>query len=163
MQNKILVTGGSGFIGSNFILRWLAQESAAVVNFDRLTYDGNPENLDSASDDSRYHFVLGDICDREIMQRIFAEHEPRAVVHFAAESHVDRSIQGPDEFIRTNVTGTFTLLEVARTYWSALTGAARHEFRFLHVSTDEVYGSLGPQDAAFSEITAYAPNSPSVS
>jgi len=160
VQNKILVTGGSGFIGSNFILQWLAQESAEVVNFDRLTYAGNPENLDSASDDSRYHFALGDICDREAMHRIFAEHEPRAVVHFAAESHVDRSIHGPEEFIRTNVTGTFTLLEAARAYWSALTGAARHEFRFLQVSTDEVYGSLGPQDAAFSETTAYAPNSP---
>ena len=160
MQNKILVTGGAGFIGSNFILQWLAQESAAVVNFDRLTYAGNPENLESAAGSPKYHFVLGDICEREAMQRLFAKHEPRAVVHFAAESHVDRSIHGPDEFIRTNVTGTFTLLEVARAYWSGLSGPPREDFRFLQVSTDEVYGSLGPQDPAFSETTAYAPNSP---
>ena len=160
MRNKILVTGGSGFIGSNFILQWLAQESAAVVNLDRLTYAGNPENLESAADNSRYHFVVGDICEREATQRLITEQKPHAIVHFAAESHVDRSIHGPDEFIRTNVNGTFTLLEVARAYWSTLQGSAREEFRFLQVSTDEVYGSLGPQDPAFSESTAYAPNSP---
>ena len=160
MQNNILVTGGAGFIGSNFILQWLASEPDAITNLDRLTYAGNPENLETVSDNPRYHFALADICDREAVRRLLAEREPRAIVHFAAESHVDRSILGPDEFIRTNVTGTFILLEVARAYWSGLTGSAREDFRFLHVSTDEVYGSLGPQDAAFSETTAYAPNSP---
>jgi dTDP-glucose 4,6-dehydratase len=160
MQNKIIVTGGAGFIGSNFILQWLAQEGAAVVNLDRLTYAGNPENLDSAAENPAYQFVLGDICDRELVQRLLVEHEPRALVHFAAETHVDRSIRGPDEFIRTNVTGTLILLEAARAYWSVRAESARAEFRFLHVSTDEVYGSLGPQDTGFSETTAYAPNSP---
>src|SRR5882762_10688800 len=160
MQNSILVTGGAGFIGSNFILQWLASEPEAITNLDRLTYAGNPENLETVSDNPRYHFALADICDREAVRRLLAEREPRAIVHFAAESHVDRSILGPDEFIRTNVTGTFILLEVARAYWSGLTGSAREDFRFLHVSTDEVYGSLGPNDAAFSETTAYAPNSP---
>jgi dTDP-glucose 4,6-dehydratase len=160
MKNEILVTGGAGFIGSNFVRQWLAQESAAVTNLDRLTYAGNPENLESVAHIPRYHFILGDICDRDAVQRLFGEREPRAVVHFAAESHVDRSIHGPDEFIRTNVTGTFTLLEVARAYWSRLSGSDREDFRFLEVSTDEVYGSLGTHDAAFSETTAYAPNSP---
>jgi dTDP-glucose 4,6-dehydratase len=159
MQNKILVTGGAGFIGSNFILQWLAQESATVVNLDRLTYAGNPENLASATGSARHHLVVGDICDHAAVARLFVEHEPRALIHFAAESHVDRSIQDPEEFIRTNVNGTFTLLEAARAYCSRL-GSARDNFRFLHVSTDEVYGSLGPQEDAFSETTRYAPNSP---
>ena len=160
MQNKIIVTGGAGFIGSNFILQWLDHEPAAVVNYDRLTYAGNPENLEPASGNPNYHFVLGDICDRDAVTRLFAEHAPRAVVHFAAESHVDRSIHGPEEFVRTNVMGTFSLLEAAREYWSGLPNADRERFRFVHVSTDEVYGSLGPQDPAFNETTAYAPNSP---
>jgi dTDP-glucose 4,6-dehydratase len=160
MQNKIIVTGGAGFIGSNFILQWLEREAAVVINLDRLTYAGNPENLASVADSPKYQFVHGDICDRDLVQRLFTEHEPRALVHFAAESHVDRSIHGPDEFIHTNITGTFTLLEIARTYWAAWAASDRERFRFLHVSTDEVYGSLGPQDPAFSETTAYAPNSP---
>jgi dTDP-glucose 4,6-dehydratase len=160
MQNKIIVTGGAGFIGSNFVLQWLERETAAVVNLDRLTYAGNLENLASVAENSKYHFAHGDICDRKAMQRLFAEHEPQAIVHFAAESHVDRSIHGPDEFIHANVMGTFTLLETARAYSSALTGSDRESFRFLHVSTDEVYGSLGLQDPAFNETTAYAPNSP---
>ena len=160
MQNKILVTGGAGFIGSNFILQWLAHESPSVVNLDRLTYAGNPANLESVAENPKYHFELADVCDRAVVGRVLAHHEPHAVVHFAAESHVDRSIHGPDEFIRTNVTGTFSLLEAARGYWSGLGDADRHDFRFLQVSTDEVYGSLGPQDAAFSETTPYAPNSP---
>ena len=160
MQNKILVTGGAGFIGSSFILQWLGQESVAVVNLDRLTYAGNPENLESVAEHPNYRFVLGDICERDTLRLLLAEHEPRAVIHFAAESHVDRSIHGPDEFIRTNVTGTFSLLEGARAYWSGLTGSARESFRFVQVSTDEVYGSLGPEEPAFSETTPYAPNSP---
>jgi len=160
MQNKIIVTGGAGFIGSNFILQWLAHDAGAVVNFDRLTYAGNLENLEPASGNSKYQFQLGDVCDREAVDRLFAEHEPRSVVHFAAESHVDRSIHGPEEFVRTNVMGTFTLLEATRAYWSGIAESGRKNFRFVHVSTDEVYGSLAPDDAAFSETTAYAPNSP---
>ena len=160
MQNKIIVTGGAGFIGSNFVLQWLAQEADAVVNLDRLTYAGNAENLASAAGNPKYHFVLGDICDRELLQRILLDHEPRAIVHFAAESHVDRSIHGPEEFVRTNVNGTFSLLAAARSYWRELSESERSNFRFLQVSTDEVYGSLGPQDSAFSETTPYAPNSP---
>ena len=160
MQKKILVTGGAGFIGSNFILQWLAQEADAVVNLDRLTYAGNAENLESTAENSKYHFVLGDVCDRDILHRLFVEQQPRALVHFAAESHVDRSILGPEEFVRTNVHGTFALLETARSYWRELPESERSNFRFLQVSTDEVYGSLGPEDLAFSEITPYAPNSP---
>ena len=160
MQNKIIVTGGAGFIGSNFILQWLAQEPAAVVNLDLLTYAGNPENLVDVSDHQKYEFVHGDICSRQLVQRILDEHQPCAMVHFAAESHVDRSIHGPDDFVRTNVNGTLSLLEAVRAYWSALPASDRDTFRFLHVSTDEVYGSLSASDPAFSETTAYAPNSP---
>jgi len=160
MQNKILVTGGAGFIGSNFILQWLAGEPDSVVNLDLLTYAGNPENLAAVADDPKYDFVHGDIGDRELVHRLLAEHEPRAIIHLAAESHVDRSIHGPDDFVRTNVNGTLSLLEAARTYWSKLPASEQPNFRFLHVSTDEVYGSLGPDDPAFHEKTAYAPNSP---
>src|SRR5438067_5278093 len=140
--NPILVTGGAGFIGSNFVLQWLATEEPAVINLDRLTYAGNVSNLSSVASDRRYKFLQGDICDREMVAELLLTHRPRAIVHFAAESHVDRSIHGPDDFIRTNVNGTFSLLEESRAYWSGLGGAARDTFRFLHVSTDEVYGSL---------------------
>jgi dTDP-glucose 4,6-dehydratase len=160
MHNLIVVTGGAGFIGSNFILQRVRDESASMVNFDKLTYAGNPHNLESIADNPRYHFVQGDIVDRERVRKTLARHQPRAIVHFAAESHVDRSIRGPDDFIHTNVNGTFALLEEVRAYWSGLDEADRARFRFLHVSTDEVYGSLGPNDPAFCETTAYAPNSP---
>ena len=156
----ILVTGGAGFIGSNFILDWLAGSDEPVLNLDALTYAGNTENLASLADDRRYVFVRGDICDRALLDGLFATHAPRAVVHFAAESHVDRSIHGPAEFIRTNVQGTFTMLEAARGHWSTLADDARRSFRFLHVSTDEVYGSLGRDDAPFCESDTYEPNSP---
>ena len=157
----ILVTGGAGFIGSNFILDWLAQRAAEpVVNLDKLTYAGNLRNLAALDGDSRHLLVRGDICDRALVDRIFAEHRPRAVVHFAAESHVDRSIHAPADFIQTNVVGTFNLLEAARAHWLALDEGGKRTFRFLHVSTDEVYGSLGPGDPAFTETTPYAPNSP---
>lgn len=156
----ILVTGGAGFIGSNFILHWLANEDFSVINLDKLTYAGNPANLASLTNDSRYRLVQGDICDRELVSRLLSTHRPCAIVHFAAESHVDRSIHAPDDFIRTNVNGTFTLLEAARAYWTQLNPDDKNRFRFLHVSTDEVYGSLGPSDPAFSEATRYAPNSP---
>jgi dTDP-glucose 4,6-dehydratase len=159
-MHNLLVTGGSGFIGSNFILQWLDRHASAVVNLDRMTYAGNPENLQAAADNPSYQFVLGDINDRPLLQRIFAEYEPRAIVHFAAESHVDRSIAGPDEFVRTNVNGTFHLLEETRSYWMNLSTVGQAEFRFLQVSTDEVYGSLKSEDPAFTETTAYAPNSP---
>lgn len=160
MQNLIVVTGGAGFIGSNFILQRMRDESASIVNFDKLTYAGNPHNLESIADNPRYHFVQGDIIDRELVRKTLARHQPRAIVHFAAESHVDRSIRGPEDFIHTNVNGTFALLEEVRAYWSSLEEPDRARFRFLHVSTDEVYGSLGPNDPPFSETTAYAPNSP---
>jgi dTDP-glucose 4,6-dehydratase len=156
----ILVTGGAGFIGSNFVIDWLSAESEAVVNLDKLTYAGNPANLQSLKGDARHVFVKGDIADRELLDSLFAQHDPRAVVHFAAESHVDRSIHGPAEFVQTNVVGTFQLLEAARAHWQALGPARKEAFRFLHVSTDEVYGSLGENDPAFSEATPYAPNSP---
>lgn len=156
----IFVTGGAGFIGANFVLNWLAQSDETVLNFDKLTYAGNLNNLQSLQNDPRHLFVQGDICDTELVKRLFAEHKPRAIVHFAAESHVDRSIHGPAAFVTTNVNGTFSLLEAARGYWSALEGEAKAQFRFLHVSTDEVYGTLGPDDAPFSETTPYAPNSP---
>jgi len=158
--NTILVTGGAGFIGSNFILQWIEREDARVVNLDKLTYAGNPRNLEQISQNPRYLFVQGDIADRQLVAQCLRQQTPRAIVHFAAESHVDRSILGPDDFIRTNVNGTFSLLEEARAYCAELNGDDRHSFRFLHVSTDEVYGSLGPSDPAFSESTAYAPNSP---
>src|SRR2546430_16364333 len=131
--DTILVTGGAGFIGSNFILQWLGNERSSVINLDKLTYAGNPANLASVISDRRYKFVQGDICDRQLLGEILMTHRPRAIVHFAAESHVDRSIHGPDDFVRTNVNGTFSLLEEARAYWSGLGGAARDTFRFLHV------------------------------
>jgi dTDP-glucose 4,6-dehydratase len=156
----ILITGGAGFIGSNFVLDWLAGRDEKIVNLDLLTYAGNLSNLKTLRGDSRHIFVQGDICDRALLDKLLKEHAPRAILHFAAESHVDRSIQGPGSFIQTNVVGTYTLLEAARHYWSALEGTARSDFRFLHVSTDEVYGSLDPQDPAFVETRAYEPNSP---
>lgn len=156
----ILVTGGAGFIGSNFVLDWLAGSDEPVVNLDALTYAGNRANLASLDGDARHIFVHGDICDRELIDRLLAQHRPRAIVHFAAESHVDRSIHGPGEFMRTNVTGTFTLLEAARGYWGSLEGEDKAAFRFHHVSTDEVYGSLKPTDPPFAETNAYEPNSP---
>jgi dTDP-glucose 4,6-dehydratase len=156
----ILVTGGAGFIGSNFVLDWLEAVGEAVVNLDALTYAGNLHNLDAIKTDPRHTFVQGDIGDRALVERLLAEHRPRAVLHFAAESHVDRSIHGPGEFMRTNVMGTFTLLEAARSYRSGLAEAERLAFRFHHVSTDEVYGSLAPGAPAFTETHPYAPNSP---
>ena len=156
----ILVTGGAGFIGANFVLDWLQGSEEPVINLDALTYAGNRETLAPLEGDARHLFVHGDICDRALVERLFAEYKPRAVVHFAAESHVDRSIHGPGAFVRTNVDGTFTLLEAARAHWSALPAGEREAFRFLHVSTDEVYGSLGPNDPAFTETKAYEPNSP---
>ncbi|WP_421708494.1 dTDP-glucose 4,6-dehydratase [Algihabitans sp.] len=155
----ILVTGGAGFIGSNFVLDWLAQSEEAVINLDLLTYAGNLDNLTKLKNDPRHVFVQGDIGDKELVTRLFAEHRPRAVVNFAAESHVDRSIHGPEDFIRTNLLGTFTLLEAARGF-AATTASESSEFRFLHVSTDEVYGSLAPEAPAFSETNRYEPNSP---
>jgi len=160
MDNTILVTGGAGFIGSNFILHRMERDSVSIVNLDKLTYAGNLSNLQSVAEDSRYEFVHGDIADRPLVRSLLERRKPRAIVHFAAESHVDRSIHGPDAFVRTNVDGTFALLEEVRSYWGALPEAERSAFRFLHVSTDEVFGSLGSGDAAFSETTPYAPNSP---
>ena len=156
----ILVTGGAGFIGSNFVLEWLAHVGEPAVNLDRLTYAGNLENLAALERDARHVFVRGDIGDRELVRGLLAQHRPRAILNFAAESHVDRSIHGPDDFVRTNLLGTFNLLEESRAHWGALKGPDRERFRFLHVSTDEVYGSLGPQDPAFNEATPYSPNSP---
>lgn len=156
----IFLTGGAGFIGSNFVLEWLKEIGEPVINFDKLTYAGNLNNLASIKNDQRHLFVKGDICDTSHVSSLLAEHKPRAIVHFAAESHVDRSILGPGEFIRTNVNGTFSLLEAARAYFATLPDNERTAFRFLHVSTDEVYGTLGPHDPPFSETTAYAPNSP---
>ncbi|GMV48425.1 MAG: dTDP-glucose 4,6-dehydratase [Pseudomonadota bacterium] len=157
----ILVTGGAGFIGSNFVLDWLAGAAAEpVVNLDALTYAGNRQNLAALAGDARHVFAHGDIGDRALLDRLLTEHGPRAILHFAAESHVDRSIHGPGAFMKTNVEGTFTLLEAARGYWSALEGQAKAAFRFLHVSTDEVYGSLKPDAPAFTETHPYQPNSP---
>jgi dTDP-glucose 4,6-dehydratase len=160
MNDTILITGGAGFIGSNFILQRIEHDSANIVNLDKLTYAGNLRNLESVADNPRYELVRGDIGDRPLVRGLLEKCRPRSIVHFAAESHVDRSIRGPDDFLRTNVDGTFALLEEARAYWAGLPAADRAEFRFLHVSTDEVYGSLGPEDPAFSETTPYAPNSP---
>ncbi len=157
---SILVTGGAGFIGSNFVLDWLAQENEPVVNLDKLTYAGNLENLSSLEGDARHIFVRGDIGDAGLVGRLLAEHRPRALINFAAESHVDRSIHGPGEFIQTNIVGTFQLLESVRAYWNGLDGDAQRRFRFVHVSTDEVYGSLAPHAPAFSETNRYEPNSP---
>jgi len=156
----ILVTGGAGFIGSNFVLDWLEGSDEGLVNLDALTYAGNIENLASLEGANGHVFVRGDICDRELVEKLLATHRPRAIIHFAAESHVDRSIHGPAEFMRTNITGTFTLLEAARKYLASCDPGARSTFRFLHVSTDEVYGSLHPHDAPFSETNPYEPNSP---
>ena len=160
MENAILVTGGAGFIGSNFILQRIALDPARLVNLDKLTYAGNLHNLDAIANERRYEFVHGDIADRSLVRGLLERRQPQAIVHFAAESHVDRSIRGPEDFIRTNVDGTFALLEETRAYWEGLPRPRRNDFRFLHVSTDEVYGSLGAKDPAFSESTAYAPNSP---
>jgi len=156
----ILVTGGAGFIGSNFVLDWFAQRDEPIVNLDKLTYAGNLANLAPLERDARHLFVRGDIADSGLVRQLLARHRPRAILSFAAESHVDRSIHGPADFIRTNVLGTFNLLEEARAHWGGLSGREREDFRFLHVSTDEVYGSLGPEDPRFSETTAYSPNSP---
>jgi len=156
----ILVTGAAGFIGANFVLDWLAQSEEPVVNLDKLTYAGNPENLSTLRDHKGHQFVQGDIGDRALVDQLLRDHQPRAVVNFAAESHVDRSIHGPEDFIQTNVVGTFHLLESVRAHWSGLEGDAKTGFRFLHVSTDEVYGTLGPNDAPFTETTPYTPNSP---
>jgi dTDP-glucose 4,6-dehydratase len=156
----ILVTGGAGFIGANFVLDWMRQSEEAVLNVDKLTYAGNLGTLKALRGDARHIFARVDICDGPALEALFSEHKPRAVVHFAAESHVDRSIHGPADFVRTNVVGTFTLLEAARHYWGALNDAGKAAFRFLHVSTDEVFGSLSADDPQFSETTPYAPNSP---
>jgi dTDP-glucose 4,6-dehydratase len=156
----ILVTGGAGFIGANFVLDWFETTDEPVLNLDALTYAGNLESLRTLNEDSRHVFAKGDICDRALLDKLFAQHRPRAVVHFAAESHVDRSIHGPAAFIKTNVEGTFTLLEASRAHWSGLQGAERENFRFHHVSTDEVYGSLSSTDEPFTESDIYEPNSP---
>ena len=156
----ILVTGGAGFIGSNFVLDWLAQTDEPVVNLDKLTYAGNLQNLASLTGDTRHVFVHGDFGDAALVGDLMAQHQPRAVVNFAAESHVDRSILGPGAFVQTNIVGTFTLLEAVRAYWGALDAPARAAFRLLHVSTDEVYGSLAKTEAAFTETHRYQPNSP---
>jgi len=157
---SILVTGGAGFIGSNFVLDWLALDLGSVVNLDKLTYAGNLQNLVSLEGNLRHIFVHGDIGDAALVAKLLAEHRPRAIVNFAAESHVDRSIHGPAEFIQTNIVGTFTLLEATRSYWNGLNKESKKSFRFLHVSTDEVYGSLSPTDPAFTETKQYEPNSP---
>ena len=156
----ILVTGGAGFIGANFILDWLSASDEPVLNLDKLTYAGNLENLAALLGDPRYAFVQGDIGDQALVDRLLAQHRPRAIVNFAAESHVDRSIHGPGEFIQTNIVGTFSLLESVRAYYATLDDAGRAAFRFLHVSTDEVYGSLEKDAPAFSETNRYEPNSP---
>ncbi len=160
MNDQILVTGGAGFIGSNFILQQLQEGSSSILNLDKLTYAGNLHNLESVANDRRYQFAQGDVLDRTAVAALIKKYQPGAIVHFAAESHVDRSIRGPEEFVQTNINGTFALLDEVRLYWSTLSPDERKDFRFLHVSTDEVYGSLGPIDAPFSETTRYAPNSP---
>ena len=160
MEDRILVTGGAGFIGSNFILQQMQAPSCSILNLDKLTYAGNLRNLVSVAENPRYRFVQGDIGDRALVSSLLRDYRPNAIVHFAAESHVDRSIRGPEEFIQTNINGTFALVDESRAYWSALSGEERDAFRFLHVSTDEVYGSLGAEDPPFSEMTRYAPNSP---
>ncbi len=156
----ILITGGAGFIGANFVLDWLAQSPEPVINLDKLTYAGNLESLSSLQGDARHTFVQGDIGDGALLASLLARHQPRAVINFAAESHVDRSIHSPEDFIQTNVVGSFRLLEAVRAYWNDLEGNAKAGFRLLHVSTDEVYGSLGATDPAFTESHRYEPNSP---
>jgi dTDP-glucose 4,6-dehydratase len=160
MNNTILVTGGAGFIGSNFVLEWMAKTDASLVNLDILTYAGNRRNLQSIENHPRHVFVKGNICDEALVASLLKDHKPRAILHFAAESHVDRSIAGPAAFMQTNITGTFALLQQARSYWESLPGDSKGAFRFLHVSTDEVYGTLQPDEPAFQETTPYAPNSP---
>jgi dTDP-glucose 4,6-dehydratase len=160
MNNIILVTGGAGFIGSNFVLDWIESESATLVNLDKLTYAGNLQNLASLEHNPRHLFVHGDIGDPAVVSQILSKHQPRAIVNFAAESHVDRSINGPGEFIQTNIVGTFNLLESARAFWDSLSADDKEAFRFLHVSTDEVYGSLALGQPAFKETNTYEPNSP---
>jgi len=157
---SVLITGGAGFIGANFVLDWVAHTDETIVNLDKLTYAGNLESLASLKNNPRHVFVQGDIGDVALLPKLLAEHQPRAVLNFAAESHVDRSIHGPGEFIETNIVGTFRLLESVRGYWHGLNAQAQTQFRFLHVSTDEVYGSLAPQDPAFTEHHQYEPNSP---
>ncbi len=157
---SVLVTGGAGFIGSNFVIDWLAQSDEPIINLDLLTYAGNLGNLSALEKDSRHIFVRGDIGDKELIVKILGQYKPRAIINFAAESHVDRSIHGPEDFIKTNVMGTFHLLESVRGFWGGLSGQDKNNFRFLHVSTDEVYGSLKKEDPAFSEENRYAPNSP---
>lgn len=159
-MKPILVTGGAGFIGSNFVLHWLRHEDSPIVNLDKLTYAGNLANLDGVAHDQRHIFVHGDICDRALVRALLKDHQPRAIIHFAAESHVDRSIHSAEDFIHTNIEGTFHLLQETRQYVESLPSIARQDFRFLHISTDEVYGSLGPGDPPFTETTPYAPNSP---
>lgn len=156
----ILTTGSAGFIGANFVLSWLAEHNEPVVNLDKLTYAGNRENLASIASDERHIFVEGDIGDKALIDELLSTHKPRAIVNFAAESHVDRSISGPEDFIQTNVVGTFVLLEAALSYWKQLSGDEKEAFRFLHVSTDEVYGSLSENDLPFTEENRYEPNSP---
>lgn len=156
----IFVTGGAGFIGSNFILDWLCNTDEPVINLDKLTYAGNIQNLAAIENDRRHIFVQGDICDQELIHSLLTTYQPRALIHFAAESHVDNSIIGPDEFVRTNVYGTFTLLDAFKAYWKQLDHQAKTTCRFLHISTDEVFGSLSPDDAPFTEFSPYAPNSP---
>ena len=157
---SVLITGGAGFIGANFVLDWVANSDEKIVNLDKLTYAGNLESLASLKNNPQHVFVQGDIGDVALLPKLLAEHQPRAVLNFAAESHVDRSIHGPGEFIETNIVGTFRLLESVRGYWHGLSAEAQSQFRFLHVSTDEVYGSLAPQDPAFTEHHQYEPNSP---
>lgn len=158
-MSSILVTGGAGFIGGEFVRQWISEESGTVINLDKLTYAGNLDSLESVAGNSRHIFVQGDIGDSDCIRSLFAQHHPSAVINFAAESHVDRSIDGPAEFLETNVLGTFRLLEESRSYWQSLPDSEKESFRFLHVSTDEVYGSLGPV-GKFTETTPYAPNSP---
>ena len=159
-HQPVLVTGGAGFIGSNFVLDWIRKEPGEVINLDKLTYAGNLGNLASLEKEARHIFVRGDICDTELVRSLLERHKPRAVVHFAAESHVDRSITDPGEFVHTNVNGTLNLLQQSRDYWEGLDPEQKQGFRFLHVSTDEVYGTLNTDDSAFTEETPYAPNSP---
>ena len=160
MLTTVLVTGGAGFIGSNFVLDWLVSLDEPVINLDKLTYAGNLQNLETLKDDKRHIFVQGDIGDYDLVLGLLREHNVRAVINFAAESHVDRSIDGPEEFIQTNIVGTFHLLEAVRNYWSGLAENDKSAFRFLHVSTDEVYGSLEKTDPPFAETNRYEPNSP---
>ena len=156
----ILVTGGAGFIGANFVLDWVRSEDEFIVNLDKLTYAGNLGSLAEIAGSAQHHFIHGDICDTKLLASTLQEHKPRAVIHFAAESHVDRSIHGPDSFVETNIVGTFRLLEESRTFWGNLGDTDRQQFRFIQVSTDEVYGSLGPDDPPFDEMSRYSPNSP---